>query len=97
MALVGNTVKVQASFFNFANALIDPTVGSIFVKFYDSKMNVLSGPTLLTVAANKVSTGIFVYNYTIPVTTSPTIIYEFVATVDAVPSLNRGVIPVRWV
>lgn len=97
MALVGNTVRVTGSFYNFAGVLTDPDVGTIFVKFYDSKMVQIGSSVNLTVGANKVSTGVFKYDYTIPVTTSPSIIYEFSGTVDSVTSLNRSVIPVRWV
>lgn len=96
MALVGNTVRLTASFYNFAGVLTDPTGGSIVVKFYDSKM-VQIGATVPLSLANQTSAGVYKYEYTIPVTTSPTIIYEFSGTVDGVTSLNRGVIPVRWV
>jgi hypothetical protein len=96
MALVGNTVRLTAKFYDFNNALADPAGIVATLKFYDSKKNQIGVTVNLTVA-NKVSTGIMRYDYTIPNTTSPFIIYEFSGTVDGVPSLDRGSIPVRWV
>lgn len=96
MALVGNTVRLTAKFYNFNNALSDPAGILATLKFYDSKKNQIGATVNLTVA-NKISTGIMQYDYNIPNTTSPFIIYEFSGTVDAVISLDRGSIPIRWV
>lgn len=96
MALVGNIVRITAFFYNFAGVIAEPDTASIAVRFYDSKA-VQIGSTVILSAANKITTGVYKYDYTIPATTSSTIIYEFTGTVDGSPSLNRGVIPVRWV
>lgn len=96
MALVGNTVRLTAKFYNFSNILTDTSGILATLKIYDSKKNQIGSTINLTVA-HKVSAGIMQYDYTIPNTTSPFIIYEFSGTVDSVISLNRGSIPLRWV
>lgn len=93
MAYIGNTIRLRASFYNFSDVLTDPT--AITLKFYDQKRVQIGSDISITVA-NKVSTGIYEYDYTIPNTTSSAIVYEWRGLISGEVSLARGVIPLRW-
>ena len=61
--LVGNTVRITAKFHTFSGALADPT--SITLTFYDFS-NMQIGATVNITAANRVSAGVYLYDYVVP-------------------------------
>lgn len=93
MALIGNTVRVRAEFRGWDKALADPT--DLALKFYARRRTQL-GTAVAAGSLTKVSAGIYYYDYTIPDTASPEIIYEFSGTLQGMPIVGRGEIPVRW-
>lgn len=93
MAINGDTVRLTATFKNFADALTDPT--AITVKFYDqSKAQI--GATITDGDIVKDSTGVYHYDYTIP-DGYKKIYYEFCGTIDGKPSVERDIIQVTFV
>jgi hypothetical protein len=60
--LSGNTIRIQATFTDFDDTATDPDVIKLII--YDSKYTKLSEYTLTS--ANKVSTGVYYYDYTTP-------------------------------
>lgn len=93
MATSGDTVRLTATFKNFADALTDPT--EITVKFYDqSKVQI--GSTVTLDASNKDSTGVYHYDYIVP-SGYKKIYYEFCGIIDDYPSVERDIIQVTFV
>lgn len=92
MALIGNTVRIYAEFRDWSKALGDPT--ELTLTFYDRRRNVLS--TVPAASIVKDELGKYHYDYTIPDTASPVIVYEFKGKLSATPIVTRGEIPVRW-
>jgi len=91
--LKGNTIRVQATFADFDGNATDPEV----IKFitYDNKYTKLSEITLSS--ANKVDTGIYYYDYTIPNNVGKSYYYEFYGEIGGNPTLNRREFSAKFV
>lgn len=74
MPLIGDTIKLHVEFKSFANAYIDPNPITFKVFDYDE---VQIGSTINITSSNKISTGIYEYDYIIPNGDSPFITVEF--------------------
>jgi hypothetical protein len=89
----GDTVRLKASFYNFAGALADPDAGTVTLRIYDA------GRTLLETVANssitKSSTGVYYYDYT--TTAAGDLSYEFSGTLEGSTVLGRQMFEVEWV
>lgn len=85
----GNTIRITAEFRDFSNVLSDPTL--IMFRVYDQAYNQI-GEYSIDLTSMKSSTGIYFYDYTIPITgyTNQKLYYEFYGEVSGSPSLNRG-------
>jgi hypothetical protein len=94
MPLIGNTIRLHASFYNFSEVLTDPT--SITLKFFDQRRNQV-GTDITIGIGEKISTGVYEYDYTIPNINSNALIYEFKGIIGGFASLSRGIIALRWV
>lgn len=92
MALTSNTVRLKAEFKTFADVLADPT--GITLKIYD-KFKKQIGTTITITSANKVSTGVYQYDYTIP-TGYTYIVYEYAGTLEGSVVLGRNHIDIEW-
>lgn len=90
MILTGDTIRLKASFYSFAGVLADPDV--VTVKVYSH----IGQQVLTTATATKDSTGVYHYDYTIPVE-SGDLVYEFSGTMDGTVSLGRAKIEKQWV
>lgn len=91
MAKIGDTVRLKASFYNFSDALADPT--GVTCTVYDGKKNKLVDAAVAT----KESTGIYYYDYTLPSTGFDPLIYEFCGTLEGTTALSRATIEREWV
>jgi hypothetical protein len=91
MAINGDTVRLTATFKNFADTLVDPT--SITVKFYDQSKTQI-GTTITEVVKDDV--GVYHYDYTIP-DGYKKIYYEWTGMIDDKPSVERDIIQVTFV
>lgn len=83
----GNTVRVKGTYKNNAGQPTDPSLPT--VRIYDSNYDLITEVSLSD--ANKVGTGVYQYDYTIPAGKAHAIYYyEFYGEVTGVPALNRG-------
>ena len=78
-----NTIKIKATFYDTSNALVDPD--TILFKVYDQSKKALYAK-FLTID-NKISTGLYEINYTLP--NEPSITYEFNGVKDGFSIVNR--------
>ena len=92
MALSNNTVRIQAEFKTFANEYADPT--SITLKIYDKRRKQV-GTTISITSEDKLSTGIYTYDYTIPLGYDE-LTYEFSGTLEGHTITGRSGITVTW-
>ena len=92
--LSGNTIRLEAIFTDFSGTATNPDI----VKFilYDYAHNKISEITLGT--NNRLSTGIYYADYTIPTDSSgKTFYYEFYGEIGGKPSLSRGEFKVSFI
>ena len=83
----GNTIRLRGTFNNNAGTPTDPDVPT--VRVYDNFYTLLGEFILGT--ANRISTGTYQYDYTIPSGTIDKVYYyEFYGEYSGVPALNRG-------
>lgn len=83
----GNTIRLKGTFKNNAGDPTDPTVINLII--YDRFYRLLSQYPLGS--SNKVSTGVYFYDYTIPAgVQDQTYYYEFYGEITGIPALNRG-------
>ncbi len=94
MPFIGNTVRLVVKFKDFDGVLTDTE--SLSLTFYDHRRNQIGGSIDVDIVENKDSTGIYFYDYTIPITASKSIVAEFVGIVDGTDSVGRVEIPLRW-
>lgn len=95
MAQAGNSVRLSATFKDFAGVLTDPT-GTITFKVFDLKQNQI-GSTVNLSGGNHPSTGVYRYDYTIPLGTVRNVIYEFAGLIGGLPAVTRKVLKVtQW-
>jgi len=92
MAIAGNTVRLKAEFKTFDEVYADPT--NIKLKIYDKNRKIIGNIVLDN--NNKVSTGIYQYDYTIP-NNCTEITYEFSGVLENKLITGRSVIDVDWV
>ena len=93
---IGNTIRLTATFKNFAGVLADSTT-SVVITFYDRDLNQVDQVTIPGGATNNPSTGFYLYDYTIPSDSPSSVIFEFAGTVDTVPIVGRARYSVRFV
>lgn len=92
MALGGNTVRLTAEFKTFEDVYADPT--SITLKIY-TRYHEQVGSTISIISTHKISTGIYKYDYTIPLGYNE-LSYEFSGTLEGSVVLGRSEIDVTW-
>lgn len=90
MILIGDTIRLDVSFYSFAGVLADPD--SVTVKIYAH----IGQQVLTTATASKSATGVYYYYYTVPVENGK-LVYEFSGTMDGTATLIRGIIEPLWV
>ena len=81
--IYGNTIKIKATFYDISNVLVDPD--AILFKVYNGDKKPLYAK-FLTID-NKISTGLYEVNYTLPNETE--IFYEFNGVKDGFAIVNR--------
>lgn len=91
MAIKGDTVRLKASFYNYLGALADPT--GVKITIYDGQRTVLVD----AVAATKETTGIYYYDYLVPVSGVGPLYYEFSGTLEGSVALGRAALEGLWV
>jgi hypothetical protein len=93
LALMGSTIEIQAEFRDFSGKLVDPNI--IEFKVYE-KLNQLMYSQQIP-QTNKVSTGIYKFNYTIPVGNG-SLVYEVLGKIgDTVSLAAREKLTREWV
>jgi hypothetical protein len=91
MPIIGDTIRLKASFYNYSGALTDPD--SVTVKIYTD-----IGPIQIeTGAATKEATGVYYYDYTIPADINGALVYEFAGILDGTPTVGRAMLDKSWV
>jgi hypothetical protein len=93
MALIGDTVRLTAKFKKFDGTLDDPT--DITLKVYDGNLQILS--TINIESGNKVATGEYKYDYTIPDVKTNILFYEFSGTLEGSTIVGRDSISIKWI
>jgi len=88
----GDTVRLKATFYNFAGSLSD-LPSSPTLKVYDDHEILLS--TVLPASITHGTTGIYYYDYTIPQVGR--LIYEFSGTLESNTVLGRSTFNSVWV
>lgn len=78
----GSTVRLECTFYNFENEIIDPSL--VRVKVYDYKYNVI-----LDEIGTKITTGKYLYDFVIP-PKEQKLIYEWYGEIDGKPSIKRA-------
>lgn len=80
----GNTIRLECTFYDFDEKLIDPAL--ISLRLYDAKYVLIS--TYSVGIGNRLSKGRYHYDYVAPMTNA-TMWYEWYAEIDGLPSLER--------
>lgn len=95
MVQAGNSVRLSATFKDFAGTLTDPT-GTITFKVFDLKRNQI-GSTVNLSGGNHSGTGVYRYDYTVPLGTKQSLVYEFAGLIGGLPAITRKVLQVtQW-
>jgi len=89
----GDTVRIQATFSNFAGAIADLAANPT-LKIYDDDETLVT--TVTGASLTHPSTGVYYYDYTLP-TTKGAYYYEFSGTVDSTTILRRGKLVVGFI
>lgn len=92
MPIMGDTVRLNAVFYDFNGALVDPT--TIIVQIYDNEKEPLGEPITLGPEARD-SAGTYHYDYTIPEGYKK-LYYEFKGMLQGQPSVERAEMKVTW-
>lgn len=92
MAIQGDTVRLGVEFRDFDGYLVDPS--SITLKIYSVKKEILLSISIT--ASDKVSTGIYEYDYVLPFGHSK-LYYEWGSVIGTNPAIERGTIDVEFV
>ena len=90
MAYTGDTIRLYGRFYNWAGTLSDVTGPTIVV--YDGKGTLIESGTPV-----KESTGVFYFEYLVPVVYSDPIVYEMSGILEGSTILARATIERRWV
>ncbi len=87
---IGNTVRLQASFYDWGGNLADPA--DVTLRIYDHKKQQL-GDDITTDISNP-SAGVYQYEYTVP--DVPMFYYEFSGTLEGKTVVYRKAVETRW-
>ena len=90
MAIVGDTIRLNASFYTFAGALADPS--SVKITIYDGMRDKLIDAE----SATKETVGVYYYDYLVPVSAPEPLYYEFSGTLEGSTALGRSVLEGLW-
>ena len=82
MAIIGDTIKLQAEFYDWNGN--PATTTSTVLKIYDIRKAVI-----VTATPSLVGTGKYEYQYTIPQLSGNTFYYEFSGTLEGKPIVSR--------
>jgi len=85
LSIIGNTVRLQATFKRFDGILSDPE--SLTFKVYDSSKRLIFADNLTNI--NKISVGLYYYDYLIPNGIGD-LTYEFSGILEGSVILGRG-------
>lgn len=88
----GNTIRLEGSFFDFDNALIDPDVVKLII--YDFRYKVLE--TILMLPENKVGIGKYTYDY-VTNDNEQLHYYEWYGEINGKPNLKRGKFTTKFI
>lgn len=92
--LAGDTVRCKASFSDWDGIAADPDIVKWII--YDSDYTKIEEHTLS--AANKLSAGVYAYDYTIPTSAiGKRFVYEFYGELGGKPSIDRDDFQVRFI
>jgi len=91
LPIIDDTVRLQATFKNWAGVLIDPT--DITLTIYDNTKTVLEVIELESIV--KVSTGVYYYEYVVP--SVSIVYYEFDGIAEDTHNVLRGSIKPVWI
>lgn len=98
LAVIGNTVKLSAEFRTWAGDYGDPT--DIVLKIFDHN-KVQIGYDIPITSTNKISTGIYQYDYTIPrdayLGYGFPMYFEFLGILEGSPISGRGTFTREWI
>ena len=92
MGLMKNTIRLGATFSTFADVVADPS--SITLAIFEQS----SGSVLVSLSGSsitRVSTGVYYYDYTVPLGTG-NFIHEWSGTLEGSPIVNRGLVVREW-
>ena len=92
MAFTGEAIKLRVHFKDFDGQLVDPT--NITLKIFNSNKE-QQGETIAITETNKISIGIYEYNYTLP-NTDGELILEFAGNNSGSPIVIRKTINVTF-
>jgi hypothetical protein len=95
MVIAGNSARLTSTFKDFSGTLTDPT-GTITFKVFDLKRNQI-GTTVNLAGGNHVSTGVYQYDYAVPLGTTSNLVYEFAGLVGGLPAITRKVLIIKTV
>lgn len=90
-AIIGDTVRLMASFYTFSNVLADPDDVEVNIYEYKTEEKVNSEP----LTAVKSETGKYYCDYTIP-DVDDNLVYEFTGILEGTPTTNRKILRVSW-
>jgi len=90
-SLTGNTVRLTATFVNWASAATDPDIGTVVFRVYDSDKGQLGEDLPLPAGTYKKETGVWQYDYIVPAGSDPLTV-EFYAEIDSFPIVNRMIV-----
>jgi len=90
-SLIGNTVRLTATFVDWLNVATDPDVGTVVFRVYDSEKGQIGTDLPLPAGTYKTETGVWQYDYLVPAG-NDFLIVEFYATISSLPIVNRLVI-----
>jgi hypothetical protein len=88
--VTGNTVRLKASFYSFADELADPSDVVINIYAHINKKLIQTGTPV------KESTGVYYYDYTIPDDVDGDLVFEFIGTLEDMPTVARQRIEKGW-
>lgn len=93
--LIGNTLRIVATFYDFDKKLTEPQL--VIFKLYDHKYN--KTEEIVLGANNRISEGVYYYDHIInaDVMQNMKFFYEFYGEIGGKPSLNRGSFSTKFI
>lgn len=92
MAVMGNTVRLKVSFYNFDGDPSDPT--DVKLRIYDDKRKEIESFNLTQ--ENQAGVGNFYYDYVVP-RGKGELTFEFTGTLEGTPITERGLLRREWI